>query len=195
MTHRKAVVTRETKETRIKVELAISEKREISIKTGVPFFDHMLHAFFFHGGFDLMLDATGDIEVEPHHLVEDVGIVLGKALAEIFEMDKKIVRFSSQTIPMDDALARAVVDISGRPYLVYRVDYPQGSCGSFDMSLIREFFYAFSINAGINLHIESLYGINSHHIAEALFKAVGRAVGQAIQLSQGDGILSTKGKL
>lgn len=195
MAERKATIVRETKETQIRATVGISGERKISIETGVPFFDHMLHAFFFHGGFDLDLEAKGDIEVEPHHLVEDVGIVLGQALAEIFRQDKKVNRFASEMIPMDDSLLRAVVDYSGRPYLVYRAAYPQPMCGNFDISLVREFFYALTINATMNLHLESLYGENSHHIAEGLFKAAGRAVGHALELSVAKSLLSTKGLL
>ncbi len=192
---RRAVIDRTTKETQIKAELAITGKRELFIDTGLPFFNHMLHAFFFHGGFDLNLVAKGDLEVEPHHLVEDCGIVLGKAFAEIFEQNKGITRFASEVIPMDDSLLRAVVDYSGRAYLVYRAEYPQPVCGHFDMALLKEFFYAFTVNAGLNLHLESLYGDNSHHIAEGLFKATGRALGKALTLTEDSALLSTKGQL
>ncbi len=192
---RSSTIVRETKETQIKATISLSGNREISIQTGVPFFDHMLHACFFHGGFDLNLEATGDLEVESHHLVEDVGIVLGKAIAEILQSDKAIVRFATHLIPMDDALCRAVVDMSGRPFFVYNVNYPQPLCGNFDMSLLREFLYAFTINAGINMHLEAIYGDNSHHISEALFKAMGKSLGMALTKSESDTILSTKGKI
>lgn len=195
MENRSTKVKRETKETQIEAIVGVSGERKISIDTGVPFFDHMLHAFFFHGGFDLDLKAKGDLDVEPHHLVEDVGIVLGQCLNEIFLQNKCIVRFASKQIPMDDALAQAVVDFSGRPFLVYRVKYPQTHCGIFDMALLREFFYAFTINASINLHLEAFYGDNSHHIAEALFKASGKAIGEALKLTEEKQLLSTKGKL
>lgn len=192
---RTARVVRETNETQIQATLSPSGKGAVRLETGLPFFDHMLHALFFHGGFDLALTAKGDIEVEPHHLVEDVGIVLGKATAEIFDQNKAICRFGCETIPMDDALCRAVVDLCGRPYLVYRVAFPQPTCGTFDLSLLKEFFYAFAVNAGINLHAEAFYGENSHHIAEALFKALGKSLGAALTLSEKNRVLSTKGKI
>jgi len=192
---RESIQSRKTKETDISLTLSVGDEQKISIDTGVPFFDHMLNAFFFHGGFSLSLKAIGDIEVEPHHLVEDVGIVLGKAVSEIFSMNKSIVRFSSQLIPMDDALVRAVVDISNRPYLIYKALYPQPYCGTFDVSLVKEFFYAFTVNSGMNLHLEAFYGDNSHHIAEALFKSAGRAVGEALLLRDSKSPLSTKGSL
>ena len=192
---RKATIIRKTKETDISLTFTVGGDKNIKIETGVPFFDHMLNSFFFHGGFGVDLKAVGDIEVEPHHLVEDVGIVLGKAVADVFNQEKGITRFSSQLIPMDDALVRSVVDLSGRPFLVYNVNYPQPLCGNFDVALIKEFFYAFSINAGINLHLEAFYGENSHHIAESFFKATGRCVGEALSVQKEKTLLSTKGVL
>lgn len=186
-------IKRETKETQIELTLGLGGNRNCDIATGVGFFDHMLQALFFHGGFDVKIVAKGDIEVEPHHLVEDVGIVIGDALKALFEKNKQIVRFSSFIVPMDEALAQAVVDYCGRAYLVYRAEYPQPRCGEFDMSLIREFFYALAIHGNCTLHLEVLYGENSHHMSEALFKAVGKALAAALQPQAG--VPSTKGSL
>ncbi|MBN2651682.1 MAG: imidazoleglycerol-phosphate dehydratase HisB [Spirochaetales bacterium] len=185
---------RETKETSIKVDIAFPGNGDVKIETGVPFFSHMLTSMMFHGGFDCSILASGDIDVEPHHLVEDTGIVLGQAFKEIFNSNQGIKRFAESKIPMDEALSEAVIDVANRPYLVYRAEYPQDRCGEFDMSLCREFFYAFAVNSGITMHLNCLYGDNSHHMAEALFKAVGKALGIAFELKS-DRPLSTKGVL
>lgn len=185
---------RVTKETTISIELKVPGSGKLDIDTGVPFFSHMLTSLIFHGGFDCKIQAKGDIEVEPHHLVEDVGIVLGQAFKEIFEQNKGINRFGDIRVPMDEALCEAVIDVANRPYLVYKAEYPQARCGEFDVSLLKEFFYAFAINSGIAIHLNCLNGENSHHMAEGLFKALGRALGQAFVLKS-DVPLSTKGVL
>ena len=194
MSENLVTVKRETKETQIEVTLGLSGKGECNIATGVGFFDHMLEALFFHGGFEATIKAKGDLHVEPHHLVEDTGIVIGEALKLIFEKNKQITRFASFTIPMDEALASAVVDYSGRAYLVYNADYPQPKCGDFDLALVREFFYALAIHSNMSLHLNILYGENSHHMVEALFKAAGKAI--ATSLTPQVGVVpSTKGNL
>jgi len=190
-----AEVKRKTKETDINVSLTMKDNSAIKIDTPVPFFSHMLNSFSFHGGFSLAIKASGDIEVDPHHLVEDCGLVIGSAFAQLAAQTGPVKRYGHSIIPMDDALSEVCIDACGRPYLVYNVDYPQNFAGDFDLSLIREFMQGFANSAKINLHCISRYGLNGHHIAEALFKAFGIAVAQAFRKSDSITPLSTKGQL
>lgn len=189
-------VNRETKETRVSLTLSRGGTKKIHVNTGLPFFDHLLTSFAFHGDFDLTLDAMGDLMVDPHHTVEDVGLVLGDGFHRLLETEGQVARYGYSMIPMDDALCEAVIDVCERPYLVYRVEYPEPLVGSFPISLLREFFYAFCHRARINLHLLSRYGENSHHTAESMFKAFGRALAQAYQPVGGSKeAMSTKGTL
>lgn len=188
-------IKRETKETQIKVSLNLFSSQQGDIKSGLPFFDHMLRAMSFHGQFFLQLEARGDIEVDPHHLVEDTGIVLGKAFFDYQQKTEGITRYGNFSVPMDDALTQVVIDAANRPYLIYQIDYPQNHSGNFDMSLLKEFFLGFCNNARINLHCLCHYGENSHHIAEALFKSFGKSLKQAYFPAESNQIPSTKGIL
>ncbi|MDP3285874.1 MAG: imidazoleglycerol-phosphate dehydratase HisB [Desulfobacterales bacterium] len=193
---RTADVDRKTKETAISLKLCLDGTGKHEINTGVPFFDHMLSLFSAHGFFDLFITAKGDIEVDCHHTVEDVGLVLGDALNKALGDRKGIRRFGYITVPMDDALASVAVDLSNRPYLVYNVNPMPFPGENFNISLAREFFRAFSIRSGMNLHINVLYGQNEHHIIESVFKAAGRALDQATSFDERiTGICSTKGVL
>ena len=196
-TKRVAELTRTTKETDIALSLNIDGTGVSSIDTGVPFFDHMLEAFGRHGLFDLTIKAKGDLEVDAHHTVEDVGIVLGQAFAEARGENRGIARFGSQMLPMDETLVLAALDISGRGQLHWDVEVPLCLLGSFDSSLAKEFFIAFATNAGVTLHVRMLTGENAHHIVEACFKAVGRAMRAALELDArvGSELPSTKGLL
>ena len=196
-TKRVAELTRTTKETDIALSLNIDGTGVSSIDTGVPFFDHMLEAFGRHGLFDLTIKAKGDLEVDAHHTVEDVGIVLGQAFAEAMGEKRGIARFGSQMLPMDETLVLAALDISGRGQLHWDVEVPLCLLGSFDSSLTKEFFIAFATNAGVTLHVRMLTGENAHHIVEACFKAVGRAMRAALELDArvGSELPSTKGLL
>lgn len=196
-TKRVAELTRTTKETDIALSLNIDGTGVSSIDTGVPFFDHMLEAFGRHGLFDLTIKAKGDLEVDAHHTVEDVGIVLGQAFAEAMDEKRGIARFGSQMLPMDETLVLAALDISGRGQLHWDVEVPLCLLGSFDSSLAKEFFIAFATNAGVTLHVRMLTGENAHHIVEACFKAVGRAMRAALELDArvGSELPSTKGLL
>ena len=187
-------IERKTKETSISAEFDIEGGPAVDITTGVPFFDHMLNAFVFHGRMQCSIRASGDLEVDPHHLVEDVGIVLGDCISAYVEQNGPVVRYGYSAIPMDDALSSAVVDIGGRPYLVYHATYPQERVGDFDVSLVREFLLGLTNRAKLNLHAECRYGVNSHHMIEALFKAMGIAISQACRPATG-GVVSTKGVL
>ncbi|MDO5015174.1 MAG: imidazoleglycerol-phosphate dehydratase HisB [Clostridia bacterium] len=189
---RKAEIERKTKETDIKLTLNL-DSTEVQINTGIGFFDHMLTAFAFHGGFSLLLDVKGDLEVDAHHTVEDVGICLGQAFKQALSDKKGIERFGEAFIPMDDALARCVLDIS-RPYLNYDVIYSQEKCGDFEICLVEEFFRALCMNAEITMHLAILYGSNAHHEAEALFKSSARALKQAIKITSNK-MNSSKGVL
>jgi imidazoleglycerol-phosphate dehydratase len=194
---RKTSVKRKTSETDIDMDLCLDGRGNAEIDTGVGFLDHMLTLFARHGFFDLTICARGDIEVDYHHTVEDVGISLGDAFAQSLGEKKGIARYGSVSVPMDEAKASVCVDMSNRPYLVFRVGMPKGKAGNFDLELVEEFFRAFAVHAGATLHIELCYGENFHHCIEAIFKAFGRAMNQAVVIDDqlGDEALSTKGVL
>src|SRR6266702_292290 len=193
---RTATIERITKETRIKLSLDVDGTGKGAICTSVPFLDHMLNLFARHGLFDLEVDAKGDIDIDFHHTVEDIGIVLGDAFRQALGEKKGIRRYGQATVPMDETLASVAVDLSGRPYLVYNVRLPKVKIGEFDVELVREFFQAFANNCGLNLHLNVMYGDNVHHVIEACFKAMARALDQATQVdARIEGVLSTKGKL
>lgn len=194
--NRRAVVTRVTGETDITVELDLDGTGTCSIATGLPFFDHMLNAFGRHGLFNLTVRATGDIDVDAHHTVEDTGIVLGQAFTQALGDKAGITRFSDVCIPMDETLVQAAVDISGRGQAYCDLPIPTERVGSFDTELTVEFFYAFARDARVTLHVRELAGANSHHIIEAAFKAAGRAMRYACELDpRVNGVPSTKGSL
>ena len=192
-TPRGCVISRKTKETDISLSVCL-DGGEVKVDTGIGFFDHMLTALAFYAGFGLDVKAVGDLEVDAHHTVEDVGIVLGRAFAAALKDNRGIARFGAAFVPMDEALCRVVLDISNRPYLVYEAEMPQAMIGSYDACLTEEFMRAFSMNSGITLHMNALYGRNAHHITEALFKALGLALKQAVKV-EGDRVVSTKGVL
>jgi len=193
---RTSSISRATRETDITVVLGLDGSGATSATTGVPFFDHMLDAFGRHGLFDLEVRATGDIEIDAHHTVEDVGIVLGAAFAEALGDKVGITRFGSAALAMDEALVLAAVDISGRGQLHWAVDLPIEIIGTFDTTLAKEFLVAFATNAGITLHVRSLAGDNAHHIIEAAFKAAARALKEAVAIDPlVNGVPSTKGSL
>lgn len=179
MTERSAAVERKTNETDIRIKFTVDGNGTQRISTGVPFFDHMLTLFAVHGFFDLTVDAKGDLDVDSHHTVEDVGIVLGDALNRALADRKGIVRYGHAVTPMDDALAAVTVDLSNRPFLVYHVHCPEPGDAAFTIPLAKEFFRAFANRGGMNLHINLSYGENAHHTLEAIFKAAGRALDQA----------------
>ncbi|MEW5722946.1 MAG: imidazoleglycerol-phosphate dehydratase HisB [Thermodesulfobacteriota bacterium] len=197
MEERTATVTRQTKETSITARLNLDGRGRVEVKTGVGFFDHMLTSALVHGFFDLELTAKGDTHVDDHHTVEDVGIVLGQAFAQALGDFSGIKRFGEAGAPMDEALARATVDLSRRPYLVFETPAAGlARTGGFDAQLAEEFWRAFAVNCGANLHLEVVRGRNTHHMLEALFKAAGRALDQASQMEPRlEGALSTKGTL
>ena len=193
---RKGRVERKTKETDIKVELELDGSGKAEVETGMPFLNHMLDSFSRHGLFDLKLKAKGDIEVDYHHTVEDVGLALGQAFKESLGDKQGIRRFGEASCPLDETLAKVVVDLSGRPYLSYNVKIRPGRVGNFDTDLPHEFFTAFANQLGMNLHIDVVRGENPHHIIEACFKAFARAMDMATQLdTRIQGVLSTKGTL
>lgn len=190
---RRAVVGRKTKETEITVALEL-EGGDVCVNTGVGFFDHMLTALGFYAGFGLEISAQGDLYVDAHHTVEDVGIVLGRALAQALGDKAGIARFGAAFVPMDESLSRVVLDISSRPYLVYNAVMPQERIGDYDSCLTEEFFRALAVHGGLTLHAAGLYGSNAHHLTEAMFKALGLALKQAVAVT-GQGATSTKGVL
>lgn len=190
---RTATVERNTKETQIAATLCL-DGGEVAVSTGNGFFDHMLTAFAVHGGFGLQLTVQGDLEVDTHHTVEDTGIVLGQALRRAQGDFGGIARYGSFAVPMDESLARCDLDLSNRPFLVFRATFQQERCGDYETCVTEEFWRAFAVNAGITLHIDVPYGTNAHHQIEAVFKAVGHALHGAVQPT-GGAVLSTKGVL
>lgn len=197
MDQRTAQIERNTLETQIKVNINLDGTGLSSFETGVPFLDHMLDQIARHGLIDLEVKAKGDLDIDAHHTVEDVGITLGQAFAKAVGDKKGIVRYGHAYIPLDEALSRVVVDLSGRPGLAYEVKYPRATIGNFDVDLFREFFQGFVNHAGVTLHVDNLKGVNAHHIAETIFKAFGRSLRMAISLDpRMTGIMpSTKGSL
>ena len=194
---RKATIDRKTKETDIKISLNLDGTGVYSIKTSVPFMDHMLSAVARHGFFDLTIKAKGDIEIDDHHTVEDLGIAFGQALKKALGDSRGIRRYGDATVPMDETLAQVVMDLSGRPYLAYQVDLPKKyKLKDFDPGLAEDFFQSVANHAGMNLHIRLHYGRDVHHMLEGIFKAFGRALDQATSLDPRiKGVLSTKGKI
>lgn len=193
---RKAKIRRRTTETDVAVELTLDGQGRYRVETGLPFFDHMLAQLAKHGLFDLTLRAKGDLDVDPHHTMEDVGLALGEAFAQALGNRASIRRYGQATVPMDDALGWVAVDMSGRPYLAYRADGLTGKIGEFDAALLKEFFRAFATALKANVHIGVVYGENTHHMAESVFKATGRALDVATALDpRVKGIPSTKGRL
>jgi len=191
---RTASEVRETKETRVSVTFNIDGSGKSSIDTGIGFFNHMLTLFAFHGSIDLDIACKGDLDVDCHHTVEDIGLALGKAVRKALGDNPSIRRYGCSYVPMDDALSRTVVDISGRPYLVFNCRFPCEKTGELETETVKEFFRAFAFEARINLHMETLYGENTHHLLESLFKSFGRALSDAAAES-GAGVPSTKGVL
>jgi len=194
---RSATIERKTKETEIAVTLDLDGTGRADIATGVGFFDHMLDQLARHGLMDLTIRCKGDLHIDQHHTVEDVGIAIGQALRKALGEMRGITRYADTHLAMDEALTRCAIDVSGRPYLVWKVEFTRDKVGDFDTELFKEFFQAFAQNAGITLHIENLYGDNNHHIAETCFKAVARTlrVAASIDPRQADRVPSTKGKL
>ena len=194
--NRTATVSRETKETQIAVTVDLDGEGKADIATGVGFFDHMLDQLARHAMIDIRTRATGDLHIDDHHTVEDIGIALGRALAEALGDKTGIRRYGSCLLPMDEALVRAALDLSGRPFLVWKVDFPSAKIGSFDTELVREFWTAVAMNARMTLNVACLDGANSHHIAEASFKAIAQALRTAVEPDpRAAGIPSTKGVL
>jgi imidazoleglycerol-phosphate dehydratase len=193
---RDAGVSRQTRETKIEIHLNLDGSGRADISSGIPFFDHMLTAFCVHGRFDLKLMATGDLDVDLHHTVEDVGLVLGQALSDALGDKTGIQRFGDSCVPMDEALSRVTIDLSNRPYLVYHFPDNLKSGTAFDAHLAKEFFQSFCVKGGFNLHINADYGVNEHHVLESIFKAMGRALHQATRKTDSAGRpLSSKGML
>lgn len=194
---RTATVKRDTKETQIEATIELDGTGVYEISTGVGFLDHMLEQLSRHSLIDIKLKAHGDLHIDAHHTTEDCGIVLGQALAKSLGERRGIARYADCHLAMDDTLTRAAIDVSGRPFLVWLVEFPTAKVGDMDTELFREFFQAFAQNAGITLHMATLYGINSHHIAETCFKALARTLREAIEIDprQADRIPSTKGSL
>ncbi len=192
---RTAQITRRTKETEIELYLNLDGEGKISLDTGIGFMDHMLELFAFHGGFDLTIKAKGDTHVDLHHLVEDLGLSLGRALKDALGEKLGIERYADVSIPMDEALARVALDISNRPMLIYEVEHISPLMGGFDIRLLKEFFRALTTEAKITLHIDLIRGEEPHHIGEAIFKACGKAIFRATRVSERDKPPSTKGIL
>ena len=194
---RSATISRKTAETDITVDINLDGTGTYNNQTGIGFFDHMLDQLARHALIDMTISATGDLHIDDHHTVEDTGIALGQALAKAMGDKRGIRRYGSCLLPMDDALVRAALDLSARPYLVWDVTLPTAQIGSFDTELVREFFQAFATHGGITLHVDALHGLNSHHIAEAAFKAVARSLRDALEVDprKADDVPSTKGML
>lgn len=194
---RKAKITRKTKETDISATINLDGSGQYDIETGIGFLDHMLEQLARHGQIDITLRAKGDLHIDFHHTTEDCGIVLGQAVAKALGDMEGITRYASFHLPMDEAMTRVAIDVSGRPYLVWNVNFSQPKLGEMDTELFREFFQAFAQNAGITLHVENLYGDNNHHIVETCFKGLARALQQAVALDpkQKGRVPSTKGAL
>jgi imidazoleglycerol-phosphate dehydratase len=194
---RRAEISRDTKETKIRVAVDLDGTGVSRIATGIGFFDHMLESFARHGGIDLEVEAQGDLHIDMHHTVEDVGIVLGQAVAKALDGFKGVRRFGHAYIPMDETLSRCAIDLSNRPYLIWKVEFRTPKVGDMDTELFKEFHHAFAMNAGACVHLECLYGANSHHIAESGFKALARALRHAVEIDPkaGGHAPSTKGVL
>src|SRR5216683_2607630 len=194
---RTATVKRKTKETDIEVAIDLDGKGTSTISTGIGFLDHMLDLLARHSRIDLAVKAKGDLHIDQHHTTEDVGIVLGQAVKQALGDMRGITRYADVHVPMDETLTRVAIDISGRAVLVFRVEFPRDKIGDFDVDLVREFFQAFTTNAGVTLHVETLYGDNSHHVAESCFKGLARALRAAVALDPAakNEIPSTKGSL
>lgn len=194
---RTASIDRATKETRVSVSVNLDGTGRYDVATGVGFFDHMLEQLSRHSLIDMTVRVDGDRHIDDHHSVEDAGIALGQAVRQAMGDMKGLMRYADALLPMDDTLTRCAIDVSGRPFLVFKVDFPREKIGTFDTELVREWFQAFAMNAGITLHIETLYGENAHHIAESCFKALARALRQALSIDprMADALPTTKGKL
>ncbi|MBO4681658.1 MAG: imidazoleglycerol-phosphate dehydratase HisB [Clostridiales bacterium] len=194
---RTAEIARKTKETDITVKIDLDGNGTYDVDTGIGFFDHMLSALSKHSGINMDIKCKGDLEVDSHHSVEDVGIVLGQAVCKALGDKVGIRRFGSCAVPMDEALGKAIIDVSGRPFIVFDAEFSGDKCGEMDTQLFEEFFRSFAFNAGITLHISAPYGANDHHKAEAMFKALARALRQATEIDPrfADQIVSTKGSL
>lgn len=193
---RVATIQRKTKETEIRVQLGLDGSGQYEVATGIPFFDHMLESFARHALFDLALEAQGDVQVDLHHTVEDVGIALGQALRDALGSAEGIRRFGSFVLPMAESKVEVAVDVSNRPYLVYRVELANDRVGEFDVTLTEDFMYAFSQNAGLDLHIDKRYGRSPHHVVEAIFKGVARALREAVAIDPREsGLPTVKGAL
>lgn len=192
-----ANIKRKTKETEIECKLNLDGTGEYSISTGIGFLDHMIEQLSKHSSINIFLKAKGDLHIDAHHTTEDIGYVIGKAISEALAERKGINRFASAYAPMDETLTRAVIDLSGRPYLVWKVFFTQTKLGDMDLELFKEFFQAFSQSVGANLHLENIYGVNNHHIIESCFKSLALSIKSAIKVSEKlkDKIPSTKGKL
>ncbi|HLA28592.1 MAG TPA: imidazoleglycerol-phosphate dehydratase HisB [Syntrophales bacterium] len=193
---RTAIIERKTTETEVSVEINLDGQGEGSIATTIPFLDHMLSLLTKHGPFDLTVRSNGDTDVDDHHLAEDLGICLGSAVKDALGKKEGLARYGEAMVPMDECLCNVALDISGRPYLIYNADLGAKKIGKFDPALLKEFFKAFSDHSGVTLHINLLYGKNNHHMAEAIFKALARALKKAVTIDGGiKGVLSTKGVL
>jgi imidazoleglycerol-phosphate dehydratase len=194
---RAASVSRRTNETDVQVSVALDGTGRAEVSTGVGFLDHMLELLARHALFDLEVKVTGDLHVDQHHTTEDAGIALGQAFLQALGDKRGVTRYADVSLPMDETLTRVAVDISGRPFLVFRTRFPTEKIGAFDTELVREWFQAFAMNAGITLHVETLYGENSHHVAESCFKGLARALRAAVAVDrrEGDRVPSTKGTL
>lgn len=194
---RAASVTRRTAETDVAVTVTLDGSGKSAVATGVGFLDHMLELLARHALFDIDVKVTGDLHVDQHHTTEDAGIALGQAFLEALGDKKGIARYADVHLPMDETLTRVALDLSGRPFLVFKAAFPSEKIGAFDTELVREFFQAFAMNGGVTLHVETLYGDNSHHIAESCFKGLARALRRAVAVDprEGDRVPSTKGAL